>query len=90
MNAEEFPEDSDSSDEDYVPGSKPEEVVSEVDSDGDPEDPLSETEDLGTRNQKRRKKTGKSRRKKTKTTEKSEGLKNETSFRSVNVVSVWF
>lgn len=37
-------EDSDSSDEDYIPGSKPEEVVSEVESDGDPEDDLSDTE----------------------------------------------
>lgn len=44
MNVEEFPEDSDTSDEEYIPGAKPEEVVSEVDSDGEPEDPLSDSE----------------------------------------------
>lgn len=51
-----FPEDSDSSDEDYVP-TGPAEVPSEVDSDGDPEDPLSESEDAGKRGTKRKRKT---------------------------------
>ncbi|XP_044755240.1 craniofacial development protein 1 [Coccinella septempunctata] len=60
MNVDEFPEDSDTSDEDYIPTAKPEEVVSEVDSDGDPEDPLSDSE--GSPKKKRRKtnKTSKS------------------------------
>lgn len=63
MNIADLPEDSDTSDEDYVPGEKPEEVVSEVESDGDPEDPLSDTEDLGKRTKKRKKKGVKSRKK---------------------------
>lgn len=44
MNIEDLPDESDSSDEDYVPVVKPDEQVSEVDSDGDPEDPLSDAE----------------------------------------------
>lgn len=63
MNIADLPDDSDTSDEDYVPGEKPEEVVSEVDSDGDPEDPLSDTEDFGKRNKKRKKKSLKARKK---------------------------
>lgn len=63
MNIADLPEDSDTSDEDYVPGGKPEEVVSEVDSDGDPEDPLSESEESVKAPKKRRKKTTKSRKK---------------------------
>lgn len=45
MNVHELAEDSETSDEDYIPGAKPEEVVSEVDSDGDSEEPLSDSED---------------------------------------------
>lgn len=63
MNIADLPDDSDTSDEDYVPGGKPEEVVSEVESDGDPEEPLSDTDDLDTRTKKRKKKTGKSKKK---------------------------
>ena len=55
MNSIEFPEDSESSDEDYDPGKCPEEVVSEVESDGDPEDPVLAEEDLPNRGKKRRK-----------------------------------
>ncbi|KAL3284816.1 hypothetical protein HHI36_018955 [Cryptolaemus montrouzieri] len=44
MDINEYADDSDTSDEDYIPGNKPEEVVSEVDSDGDVEEPLSDTE----------------------------------------------
>lgn len=70
MNIDDLPEDSDSSDEDYVPGAKPEEQVSEVESDGDPEDPLSDTEN-GTPSSKgkKRKKQTKSARKRNKTSE---------------------
>lgn len=60
-----LPEDSDSSDEDYIPGAKPEDQVSEVESDGDPEDPLSDAEDgsktNGKKGKKRRKQTNKGR-----------------------------
>lgn len=63
MNIADLPDDSDTSDEDYIPGGKPEEAVSEVESDGDPEDPLSDTEDIGKRTTKRKKKTAKSRKK---------------------------
>nr|CAI5819964.1 unnamed protein product [Callosobruchus analis] len=67
MNAEDLPDDSDSSDEDYVPDEK-QEAVSEVESDGDPEDNLSDSEDLKKR---------KNRRKRCKT-KKKEAVKNET------------
>ncbi|VEN57162.1 unnamed protein product [Callosobruchus maculatus] len=68
MNAEDLPDDSDSSDEDYVPDEK-QEAVSEVESDGDPEDILSDSEDL---------KKGTKRRKKYKTKKKGT-VKNEES-----------
>ncbi|GJQ76960.1 putative craniofacial development protein [Trypoxylus dichotomus] len=64
MNSLEYPDDSDSSDEDYIPESVPADVVSEVDSEGDVEDPLSDKEELGARScSKRKKKTLKSRKK---------------------------
>lgn len=47
---------SDSSDEDYIPDGKEEEAVSEVDSDGDPEEPGSDSgEDSGRKSRKRKK-----------------------------------
>lgn len=61
MDQNEFPEDSDTSDEDYNPEKKPEEVVSEIDSDGDPEDVLSDCENET--NGKRKKNTTKIRKK---------------------------
>lgn len=66
MNSVEYPEDSDSSDEDYVPENAPKEVVSEVESDGDAEDPLSDKEDLGTRGSTKRRKKGSKAKKKLK------------------------
>lgn len=60
MNNLEFPEESDSSDEDYVPV-VPNEVLSEVESDGDPEEGLSDSENG---NAKKVKKKGKSRKRK--------------------------
>nr|CAH7731172.1 unnamed protein product [Callosobruchus chinensis] len=54
MNAEDLPDDSDSSDEDYVPDEK-QEAVSEVESDGDPEDILSDSEDLKKKTKRRKK-----------------------------------
>ncbi|CAH2002761.1 unnamed protein product [Acanthoscelides obtectus] len=62
MNTEDFPDESDSSDEDYIPDEK-QEVVSEVESDGDPEDNFSDPEDLK-KNTKGRKK-GKTKKKET-------------------------
>lgn len=53
MNIENLLEDSDSSDEDYIPAEK--EDVSEVESDGDPEEPLSDSEDSKNKGKKRRK-----------------------------------
>lgn len=58
MNIADLPDDSDTSDEDYVPGSKPEEVVSEVESDGDPEDPLSDSESANKGTKRRKRKHG--------------------------------
>nr|XP_023026671.1 craniofacial development protein 1 [Leptinotarsa decemlineata] len=55
MNNADFNDESDSSDEDYIPQGKLEEVLSEVDSDGDPEDPISESEESTSRNRKRKK-----------------------------------
>ncbi|KRT78714.1 hypothetical protein AMK59_8772 [Oryctes borbonicus] len=64
MDSVEYPDDSDSSDEDYIPESAPGVVVSEAESEGDVEDPLSDKEELGTRStSKRKKKTSKSRKK---------------------------
>ncbi|XP_022908907.1 craniofacial development protein 1 [Onthophagus taurus] len=63
MNKVEYPEDSDTSDEDFDPGKTANEAVSEVDSDGDSEDPLSDKEDPGTRGIKRKKRPTKSRKK---------------------------
>lgn len=62
MNVEDLPDETDSSDEEYVPGGKPEEQVSEVESDGDPEDPLSDPEEdngktVSSKGKKRRKRT---------------------------------
>lgn len=56
MNNVDLPDDSDSSDEDYVPAGS-NEVLSEVDSDGDPEDPISDSEkvDVGKRRKKKSK-----------------------------------
>lgn len=77
MNTVEYPEDSDSSDEDYIPENTSAEVVSEVDSEGVDEDPLSDKEDLGARNSsKRKKKTSKSRKKLKKGTGNDKGSKN--------------
>lgn len=75
MNIEDLADESDSSDEDYVPGAKPEEQVSEVESDGDPEDPLSDAEDgdgkkNGNKGKKRRKRSNQIR-KRTKAAEES-------------------
>ncbi|KAK9882377.1 hypothetical protein WA026_020899 [Henosepilachna vigintioctopunctata] len=44
MNTHDFDDDSDTSDEDYIPITKSEDVVSEVDSDGEVEEPLSDSE----------------------------------------------
>jgi hypothetical protein len=63
MDISELPEDSDTSDEDYLPEKKPEEVVSEVDSDGDPEDDLVGNEDAVEKPRKRTKQAVKSRKK---------------------------
>lgn len=65
MNSEELPQGSDSSDEDYVPESK-QEVLSEVDSDGDSEDPLSDCEDQPRNKRTKRIKKGKQVKKKSK------------------------
>lgn len=74
MNIDDLPDESDSSDEDYVPGAKPEDQVSEVESDGDPEDPLSDTENTtktnGSKGKKRRKRTNQAK-KRSKVTEES-------------------
>lgn len=75
MNIEEFPEESDSSDEDYVPGAKPEDQVSEVESDGDPEEPLSDAEHdakTNSRRGKKRRKRGDRAKKKSKSIEDDE------------------
>lgn len=75
MNNLEYPDESDSSDEDYVPEKAPAEVVSEVESEGDDEDPLSDKEDLGIRtNTKRKKKGAKSRKKSKKSTGNVKGI----------------
>lgn len=54
MNIQDLPDESDTSDEDYDPGLK-EDVVSEVESDGDPEEPLSDNEETTFKSKKRRK-----------------------------------
>lgn len=63
MNTEEYLEDSDSSDDDYVPDSKVEDAVSEVESDGDPEDQLSGSDDESTKGRKRTKRVKKAKKK---------------------------
>ncbi|XP_050292696.1 craniofacial development protein 1 [Anthonomus grandis grandis] len=55
MNNEDANESSDSSDEDYVPDSKVEDAVSEVESDGDPEDHLSGSDNETIKGKKRTK-----------------------------------
>ncbi|KAG5893869.1 hypothetical protein JTB14_005326 [Gonioctena quinquepunctata] len=74
-----FPQDqdSDTSDEDYVPGGKQEDIPSEIDSDGDPEEPLSDSEETTSRSRKRQK----PRKKKRKVS-----LRNEESGRKENKV----
>ncbi|EFA00183.1 craniofacial development protein 1 [Tribolium castaneum] len=62
MDPEELPENSDSSDEDYVPDKK-EENVSEVESDGDPESDFSDSENVSGKAKKRRKQSSKPRKK---------------------------
>ncbi|XP_044270890.1 craniofacial development protein 1 [Tribolium madens] len=62
MDPEELPENSDSSDEDYVPDKK-EENVSEVESDGDPESDLSDSENVSAKAKKRTKHSSKARKK---------------------------
>lgn len=62
MNNVDLPDDSESSDEDYVPEG-PKEMPSEEEEDGDQEDPLTDTED-GDGKGKKRKKKGQTRRKK--------------------------
>lgn len=69
----EYPDESDSSDEDYLPANVPGEVVSEAESEGIDEDPLSDKEDLGERSMKRKKTNLKSRKKLKKKTENKEG-----------------
>lgn len=61
MNNVDFDEDSDSSDEDYVPGAGAAsgDIPSEVDSDGDAEDPLSDAEETGDTKRTKRRKTSK-------------------------------
>lgn len=73
MNADEFPEDSDSSDEDYVPESKVEEPPSEEDSEGDQEDVLSGSDSESKSKGKKRSKTDKRKKKKAKGNAPSEG-----------------
>lgn len=51
---DDLPDESDTSDEDYDPGLK-EDEVSEVESDGDPEEPFSDNEESKSRSKKRRK-----------------------------------
>ncbi|ERL95174.1 craniofacial development protein 1 [Dendroctonus ponderosae] len=55
-NCDRCPDSSDSSDEDYVPDSKIEDAVSEVESDGDPEEQLSGSDSETNKNKKRTKK----------------------------------
>lgn len=55
-NCDTYPDSSDSSDEDYVPDSKIEDAVSEVESDGDPEDQVSGSDSETKKNKKRTKK----------------------------------
>lgn len=58
MNIEDLPDDSDTSDDDYIPNTK-EDIPSEVDSDGEPEELLSDSENSEKRGQKRKKKSSK-------------------------------
>lgn len=58
MNIEDLPDDSDTSDEDYVPNIK-EDIPSEVDSDGELEERLSDSETSEKRGQNRKKKSSK-------------------------------
>lgn len=73
MNADEFLEDSDSSDEDYVPDTKVEEAPSEEESDGDQEDALSGSDSESKSKGKKRLKTDKRKKKKAKGSTPSEG-----------------
>lgn len=60
---EDLPDESDSSDEDFDPGIK-EDDVSEVDSDGEPEEPLSGDEESNTRSKIKKRKKGMPKKKK--------------------------
>jgi len=55
MNTADLPDDSDSSDEDYVPEGTNAELPSEEESDGDVEDPLLDQEDVSKHGTKRKK-----------------------------------
>ncbi|CAH0546959.1 unnamed protein product [Brassicogethes aeneus] len=77
MNIADLQDDSDTSDEDYVPGEKAEEVPSEVDSDGEPEDQLSDPENVETRGLKRKRKIKKTKKKSKKEFQES-GTSTET------------
>ncbi|KAJ8919668.1 hypothetical protein NQ315_006196 [Exocentrus adspersus] len=59
MNVQDFADDSDTSDEDYVPSEKPDDLPSEVDSDGEPEEPVLESEEAGRKGKKRKKQASK-------------------------------
>lgn len=74
MNIEDLPDDSESSDEDYVPEGANTELLSEEESDGDVEDLLPESEELGKRGTKRQKNT-KRPKKKSKTTQDHSPIK---------------
>ncbi|KAK4876951.1 hypothetical protein RN001_009457 [Aquatica leii] len=63
MNIADFPDDSETSDEDYTPDKSNAELPSEEESDGDCEDILPETEELGKRGSKRKKRVLKSKKK---------------------------
>ncbi|KAF5306428.1 hypothetical protein FQR65_LT07340 [Abscondita terminalis] len=63
MNTADFPDDSETSDEDYTPDKGNAELPSEEESDGDFEDPLLESEEPGKRANKRKKQGSKSKKK---------------------------
>ncbi|XP_018577729.1 craniofacial development protein 1 [Anoplophora glabripennis] len=91
-----LPDDSDTSDEDYVPSTK-EDVPSEVDSDGEPEESISDSENTEKRGQKRKKKTSKVKNKLKNTSRQSDASKSkddehkpeEKGDKKQNVDDIW-
>ncbi|KAF7281065.1 yeti [Rhynchophorus ferrugineus] len=77
MNIEELPQDSDSSDEDYVPEGK-NEVLSEIESDGESEDPLSDCDEESKSSGLKRSKKGKRNKKKIKIEQKYDSVEKQT------------